>query len=58
MEYKVIQSFVCKMSRTLFNEGSLYFCDDESRVNELASRGYIEKPTTKKTRTRKKVADE
>lgn len=58
MEYKVIQSFVCKISRTLFTEGSLYFCDDEKRVNDLVRKGFIEKPVTKKTRTRKKVADE
>lgn len=58
MDYKVIQSFICKNSRTLFNEGSFYFCDDDKRVNELFNKGFIEKPVDKKTRTRKKVVDE
>lgn len=56
MEYKVIQAFICKNVRTLYIEGSLYFCDDENRANELANKGYIDKP--KKRQVKKKVVDE
>lgn len=60
MQYKVIHKFIDKNTRELFNEGSLYFCDNEERATELITNGFIEKPKQEKKvrQSRKKASDE
>ncbi|MGN7938504.1 hypothetical protein [Metabacillus sp. 22489] len=42
MEFKVLKTFICKISKKYFTKGSFYKTDDSNRAKFLQENGYVE----------------